>query len=69
MTGSLNDGYFRTRNWNSEFSAWWTPGPFTFAIAWNYIKTNFRTVDFASGATRDLVNDNSKIEAIFWFSF
>lgn len=69
VTGSLNNDYFRTRNWNSEISAWWTPGPFTFAIAYNYIKTNFRTVDFITGASRDLVNDNTKIEAIFWFSF
>lgn len=69
VTGSLNQGYFRTRNWNSEFSAWWTPGPFTFAIGYNYIRTNFRAVDPVTGASTDLANDNAKIEAIFWLSF
>jgi hypothetical protein len=69
VTGSLTNGYFRTRNWNSEVSAWWTPGPFTFAFAYNFIKTNFRTVDFVTGASTDLVNSNTKFEAICWFSF
>ncbi|MBK6427002.1 MAG: hypothetical protein IPF82_12630 [Blastocatellia bacterium] len=69
VTGSLTNNYFRTRNWNSEISAWWTPGPFTFAIAYNFIKTNFRTVDFMTGASTDLVNSNTKFEAICWFSF
>lgn len=69
VTGSLTNGYFRTRNWSSEASAWWTPGPFTFAVAYNFIKTNFRNVDFMTGASTDLVNSNTKFEAIAWFSF
>ena len=69
ITGSLNKGYFRTRNWQSEVSVWWTPGPLTFALAYNYTRTNFRRVDPVTLAGFDLVNDNSKIEALGWFSF
>jgi hypothetical protein len=69
VTGSLTKGYFRTRNWQSEASVWWTPGPFSFAIAYNYTRTNYRSVDPLTLASFDLVNDNGKIEAIGWFSF
>ena len=69
ITGTFTKGYFRTRNWQSEASAWWTPGPFTFAIAYNFTKTNYRTIDPVTGLSLDLVNDNAKVEAIAWFSF
>lgn len=69
VTGTLTNDFFRTRNWQSEISAWWTPGPFTFAVAYNFTKTNYRRIDFLSGAGTDLVNDNGKFEAICWFSF
>jgi hypothetical protein len=50
-------------------SLWWTPGPFTFAIAHNFTRTNYRKIDPLTLAGFDLVNDNSKVEAIAWFSF
>jgi hypothetical protein len=69
ITGSFTKGYFRTRNWQSEASVWWTPGPFTFAVAYNFTRTNYRKIDPLTFAGSDLVNDNSKVEAIAWFSF
>ena len=69
VTGSLTNGHFRTRNWQSEASVWWTPGPFSFAIAYNYTRTDYRKLDPLTLSSIDLWNDNSKIEAIGWFSF
>jgi hypothetical protein len=69
VTGTLTDGFYRTRNWQSEASVWWTPGPLTFALAYNFTRTNYRKLDPLTLASVDLVNDNTKIEAIGWFSF
>jgi hypothetical protein len=69
ITGSFSKGYFRTRNWQSEASVWWTPGPLTFAFAYNFTRTNYRKIDPLTLAGSDLVNDNAKVEAIAWFSF
>jgi hypothetical protein len=69
ITGTFTNGYFRTRNWQSEASVWWAPGPFTFAIAYNFTRTNFRKIDPSTLLSSDLVNENSKVEAIAWFSF
>ncbi len=69
VTGSFSNGYFRTRNWQSEASVWWTPGPFTFAVAYNFTRTNYRRIDPLTLASFDLVNHNAKLEGIAWFSF
>jgi hypothetical protein len=69
ITGSFTKGNFRTRNWQSEASLWWTPGPFTFAVAYNFTRTNYRKIDPVTLFSSDLVNENAKIEAIAWFSF
>lgn len=68
LTGSLIRGFFRESNMQSELSVWWTPGPFTFALAWNFTDTDFRRVS-TTGAITDEDNDNHKIEFISWFSF
>lgn len=64
------DTFPRKENYQSEVSLWWTPGPWTFAIGYNY--TNTRFVQFTGPALS--VKDsrrgqNHKIEAITWFSF
>jgi hypothetical protein len=69
VTGSLTNGFFRTRNWQSEASIWWTPGPLTLALAYNFTRTNYRKLDPIALSSVDLVNDNTKLEAIGWFSF
>ena len=71
MTGTFTNGYFPARrNWQSEASAWWTPGPFTFAIAYNFTRTNYRKFDpLTLLGTDPFVNENAKVEAIAWFSF
>ncbi len=73
ITGSLiadsaGRSFFRVNNRQSEASIWWTPGPFTFALAYNYTKTNFRSLGLTGGAlNRD--NENNKVEIISWWSF
>lgn len=69
VTGSLTNGNFRTRNWQSEASVWWTPGPFSFALAYNFTRTDYRKLDPLTLVGVDLKNDNTKIEFIGWFSF
>ena len=60
--------FFRVNNFQTEVSVWWTPGPFTFALGYNFTRTNFKSVDFAGGS-ESRHNDNNKIEFISWWSF
>lgn len=69
VTGAFTSGYFRTQNLQSEVSIWWTPGPFTFAIAWNHTNTDYRNIDPTTGARDSETNHNDKFEFISWFSF
>jgi hypothetical protein len=74
VTGSLipdsaGTNFFRVNNRQSEISLWWTPGPFTFALGWNFTKTDFRTVNPTGTVTRDRRNENNKFEFISWWSF
>ncbi len=66
--GSLVDKFFRDKNRQSEVSVWWTPGPFTFALAWNHTTTDFKKVP-VSGASESHRGENDKIELITFFSF
>ena len=66
--GDLNNNFFRTRNDQQEISLWWTPGPFTFGLAYNYTTTHFR-INPATGSNQRLANLNDKVELITWFSF
>ncbi len=66
--GPAADTFFRVTNRQSEVSIWWTPGPFTFGVAYNHTRTDFRQV-FPAGGSRSRENENNKIEAIAWFSF
>ncbi|TMB90418.1 MAG: hypothetical protein E6J45_08940 [Chloroflexi bacterium] len=75
VTGSLitdpsgsGKTFFRVNNFQSEVSLWWTPGPFTFALGYNFTRTLFKSVDFAGGS-ESRRNDNNKIEFISWWSF
>ena len=68
VVGDLDNGFFRTRNDQQEVSLWWTPGPFTFGLAYNYTTTHFRSNPDA-GSTQRLANLNNKVELITWFSF
>jgi hypothetical protein len=69
VTGTFDQGYVRDDSYQSEVSVWWTPGPFTFALAWNHTETDYRKIDAATGARDDRGNDNDKVEFISWFSF
>jgi len=60
--------FFRVNNFQSEVSLWWTPGPLTFALAYNFTTTRFRSVNL-TGGSRSRENENNKIEFISWFSF
>src|SRR5713101_6646291 len=60
--------FFRVNNLQSEVSLWWTPGPFTFALAYNFTTTRFRSVNL-TGGSQSRENENNKIEFISWFSF
>jgi len=60
--------FFRVNNFQSEVSLWWTPGPFTFALAYNFTTTRFRSVNL-TGGSQSRENENNKIEFISWFSF
>ena len=75
VTGSLitdpsgsGKTFFRVNNFQTEVSVWWTPGPFTFALGYNFTRTNFKSVDFAGGS-ESRHNDNNKVEFISWWSF
>ena len=75
ITGSLiadpagsSNQFFRVNNFQSELSLWWTPGPFTFALGYNFTKTNFRSVNPAGGS-ESRENENTKFEFINWWSF
>ncbi len=69
-TGSFTGGdYVRHTNEQFELSAWWTPGPLTFAVAWNHTDTVWRRVDPASLATTEQTGTNDKFELITWYTF
>jgi hypothetical protein len=60
--------FFRVNNFQSEVSLWWTPGPFTFALGYNFTNTNFKSVNL-SGGSESRHNENNKVEFISWWSF
>jgi hypothetical protein len=60
--------FFRVNNFQSEISLWWTPGPFTFALGYNFTRTNFKSVNL-TGGSESRRNDNNKVEFISWWSF
>jgi hypothetical protein len=68
--GFPNTAFFRTQNRQSELSLWWTPGPFTFALAWNHTLTRFKHVNIPPlTGSESRENENNKIEFVSWFSF
>ena len=69
-TGNFTGGdYVRHTNEQFELSAWWTPGPFTFAVAWNHTDTVWRRVDPTSLAAIEQTGTNDKFELITWYTF
>src|SRR3989449_5402283 len=60
--------FFRVNNFQSEVSLWWTPGPFTFALGYNFTSTTFKSVNL-SGGSESRHNENNKVEFISWWSF
>ena len=60
--------FFRVNNFQSEWSLWWTPGPFTFALGYNFTNTNFKSVNLGGGS-ESRHNENNKVEFISWWSF
>ena len=66
VAGNPTSGFVRDQNLQSELSLWWTPGPWTFGIAWNYTNTLYTSVDLTEGSRR---GQNQKIEAISWLNF
>jgi hypothetical protein len=69
-TGSFTGGdYVRHTNEQFELSAWWTPGPFTFAVAWNRTDTVWLSVDPNTLVHTEQDGRNDKFELITWFSF
>jgi hypothetical protein len=66
VAGNPTSGFVRDQNYQSELSLWWTPGPWTFGIAWNYTNTLYQSVDLTEGSRR---GQNQKIEAITWLNF
>lgn len=60
--------FFRVNNFQSEASVWWTPGPFTFALGYNFTNTNFKSVG-VTGGSQSRHNENNKVEFITWWSF
>ncbi|HKB25055.1 MAG TPA: hypothetical protein VKG64_08380 [Methylomirabilota bacterium] len=60
--------FFRVNNFQSEASVWWTPGPFTFALGYNFTNTNFKSVG-VTGGSESRHNENNKVELITWWSF
>jgi hypothetical protein len=69
ITDSAGTNFFRVNNRQSEVSLWWTPGPFTFALGWNFTKTDFRNVNATGTTTIGRHNENNKFEFISWWSF
>lgn len=67
-SGSLISNFFRVNNRQLEVGVWWTPGPWTFGIAYNHTVTDFRRV-FPAGGSESRENENNKVEFISWFSF
>jgi len=73
--GGTGRQFFRVNNRQSEVSLWWTPGPFTFAIGYNFTKTNFRNVGLTGNnlvpatGSENRRNENNKVEFISWWSF
>ncbi len=64
------DVFPRKENYQSEVSLWWTPGPWTFGIGYNYTNTRFVQFIGPSLTFKDSRRgQNHKIEAITWFSF
>ena len=62
-TGTFTGGdYVRHTNEQFELSAWWTPGPFTFAVSWNRTNTIWRRIDPTTLAITDLDGRNDKFE-------
>ncbi len=68
VSGANPNGFYKVNNRQSEISIWWTPGPFTFALAYNHTVTNFKRVNPAGGS-ESRENENNKVEFISWFSF
>ena len=66
VAGNPTSGFVRDQNLQSELSLWWTPGPWTFGVAWNYTNTLYTSVDGTEGSRR---GQNQKIEAITWYNF
>ncbi len=62
------NNFFRDRNRQSELSVWWTPGPFTFALAWQHTSTDFKRVETTLESSSHK-SDENKVELITWFSF
>ncbi len=69
ITDSAGTNFFRVNNRQSEISLWWTPGPFTFAVGWNFTKTDFRNVNATGTGSTSRHNENNKFEFISWWSF
>ena len=69
ITDSAGTNFFRVNNRQSEISLWWTPGPFTFALGWNFTKTDFRNVNATGTGSTSRHNENNKFEFISWWSF
>lgn len=68
VVGTLISNFHRVNNRQSEVSLWWTPGPFTFALAYNHTATRFLRV-VPAGGSESRENENNKIEFISFFSF
>lgn len=66
VSGNPTSGFVRDQNYQSELSLWWTPGPWSFGIAWNYTNTLYVTSDLLKETRR---GHNQKIEAISWLNF
>jgi hypothetical protein len=69
-TGSFTGGdYVRHTNEQYELSAWFTPGPFTFALSYNHTNTVWRSVDPGTLIATEQTGRNDKGELITWFAF
>lgn len=66
VAGNPTSGFVRDENYQSELSLWWTPGPWTLGIAWNYTNTLYVTTDTTKETRR---GQHQKIEAISWLNF
>ncbi len=66
VASAPSSGFVREENYQSEVSLWWTPGPWTFAVGWNYTNTLYVSTDPVKDSRR---GHNNKIEAITWLNF